>query len=294
MTSAPWLLLDCNYLCRKAHHSTGFLKTGDDPTGVLFGFLRDVVTFQNHFQTHRVVFCFDHPPLLRKKMLPTYKESRSKTYEALPAAEKALLDNMHQQRDLLRDEVLEAIGFNNVLSFPGYEADDVIAAVCKQFALEDSFRSEAKRRSVVMVTSDEDMWQLLRPAVTQWNPVTKTLMTIEAFQAMYGVHPERWAEVKAIAGCDGDDIKGIHGIGEKTAAKYLADRLPPTHKAFQAITRKKNIGNGWDANLALTRLPLPGLPKRIELYEDQVTRKRWKTVTAEFGLSDLKPPAFSE
>lgn len=69
------LLLDVNYLCHRAYHTTGHLEFEGIVTGVLYGVLRDIRTLQENLQGEPV-FCFDKGPSKRKLTLPTYKGSR--------------------------------------------------------------------------------------------------------------------------------------------------------------------------------------------------------------------------
>ena len=74
--SEKYLLLDCNYLCHRAKHSTGDLSYGGDATGVIYGFLKSLSGFQDFFNTSNFVFCWDSNTSKRKEIYPEYKANR--------------------------------------------------------------------------------------------------------------------------------------------------------------------------------------------------------------------------
>ena len=104
----------------------------------------------------------------------------------------------------------------------------------------------------VIVSTDQDLWQLLSgDRVTVWNPRTKKMLTEQAFRERWGIGPSQWADVKAIAGCPGDGVPGVPGVGEKTAAKFMAGRLKDTTKAYNRVVEANDL---WERNLRLVRL----------------------------------------
>lgn len=86
--------------------------------------------------------------------------------------------------------------------------------------------------------------------------------------------------MKALAGCTGDNVKGISGVGEITAAKWFAGTLNPTSKAYQDINDQLEVHND---NLPLVRLPFPGL-ELPGLRDDEVTEERKIKVEIELGM----------
>jgi hypothetical protein len=97
----PLLLLDSNYLCHRAHYSTGELSCGDYRTGVIFGFLRTVIELQDRFLPGAIAFCFDKGPILRELDYPEYKEARREKYRNMTEEERVSKEYMDEQiRDL--------------------------------------------------------------------------------------------------------------------------------------------------------------------------------------------------
>lgn len=263
-----WLLLDVNYLCWRAHYATGHLSHGGEPTGMLFGFFQSLLELQERFGTRKIAFCFDRGKGKRRELCPTYKANRGEITEE----SKAVI----QQIGELRRKHLPGLGYRNVLSQTGFEADDVIASVAKW--------SLGPQDTGVIVSADADLWQLVRRGVVWFNPHTKTLVNREAFIKQWRICPEQWAHVKALAGCPGDNVIGVHGVGEVTAARYYAGTLKRDSKLHERIEANLNVHN---ANLPLVRLPFPGT-KTFNLYDDYMPPKAWDEFCDGLGLETLK------
>lgn len=264
------LFLDGNFLCHRARHTTGGLQHEGVPTGVAFGFIRDVQIMVDLHVVDTVVATFDGGGGIRYTMSPSYKESRrTKIYTPEEeAANKAFTLEMQT----LRKEILPDLGFRNIWRQRGYEGDDLIAA--------GVLRLEDAVDEAIIVTADNDLWQCLRPNVRWWNPITKKTITYKSFKSEWGLEPACWAHVKAIAGCKGDDVKGVPGIGEKTAAKWLRGLLKENSKASLAIDSQIHLHN---ANMKLVRLPLPGCdPPKI--VPDDRTSRRSRDVMQRLGI----------
>lgn len=268
MTS-PWLLLDVSYLAYRAYFAIGGkLSHGDIATSVVYGVLREVITLQETFNTKRLAFCFDYGKPLRSELHPGYKQSR---HTGKTAAELESILEVKQQIQHLRKDYLGSIGYRNLLFQKGFEADDVIASLTQSWEAE-----------FVIVSSDHDLYQCLAPNVRIWQPASKTLYTQDTLRKEFGINPEDWVQVKAIAGCKSDDIPGIVGIGEKTAAKYLRGDLKPG-KHLAKIEDGREL---WKRNLKLVRLPFKGIPI-LNLRKDEVTAEGWTSLIDRLGMNSL-------
>jgi DNA polymerase-1 len=270
-----WLVLDATYLCHRAFHSTGNLTYGDTRTGVLFGFMRDLVVLNELLQPERFVFCFDSHKSIRRKMYAKYKQGRVTKRKEASDEDKIAYQGMQQQIVQLRSHLLTQLGFSNVFWKTGYEADDVIAGVCLQNT----------NTKLIVVGSDHDLFQLLTPNVMMWNPNKQKMTTEKSFTELYGITPRQWVDVKAIAGCSGDDVQGIKGVGEKTAIKFLTGKLKMESSAAVKIVMHDSI---WRRNLKLVTLPLPGLGG-FEVKKDYLSERRWKAVCRRYGMTSLAP-----
>jgi DNA polymerase-1 len=269
----PILLLDCNALAHRSWYVLQDLVYKGKGTGVLFGVLRDLVMVQEQFDTPDLVFCFDHGESKRKLIYPQYKANRTKEGK----------QSLYYQIDLLKHEVLPAIGFNNIYFVEGYEADDWLAFL--------STVRPTDRRSII-VTRDHDMHQLLTEddRVEIWDPQLKAYYTYEdVLKAWDGVTPEELPYVMAYMGCKTDNIEGVKGVGPITAIKLFREEgvLP----RLQALAEKFRNDGHYLRNLKLIKLPLEGLedmgfrPHR----RDNVSQVRWNAVCEKYGLVNLVP-----
>ena len=273
-----WLLLDSNFLTHRALHSMGQLSHNDIKIGTIYGFLRDVVGFQELFDTTNVAFCWDYGLGIRKEMYPPYKAKRDARKAALTGTELAMHQEFHAQVDKLRDRYLPKLGYSNVFFKEGYESDDIIASLC----------ATLQGKEIIIITADKDLWQCLGPDVRQYNPTTKQTTTAELFRQTWGIEPDQWADVLSIAGCNTDEVAGLAGIGKLTAAKYLRDELKPGTKL--AAIDCRNGSKVWRRNLGLTRLPLAGVGT-FTLQPDTVSVAKWQALCDKLGFQSIRGDA---
>jgi 5'-3' exonuclease len=256
----------------------GGLKYGETPTGVIFGFLSYIPSLQKQFNTEHVAFCWDSKTNLRKHYDSRYKGSRETRLNTIPPDEQKFEVAFRTQMKKLRRVYLKTIGFRNVFVQPGYESDDIIASLCL-WSKEDDDRA-------VIVTSDHDLFQMITPTVSVYNPIKSQTMTLQRFKKEYGIHPKRWAQVKAIGGCSGDNVYGVRCVGEKTALKYLRGELKTSSKAYERI--KETAGCiTISRNLRLVRLPFEDV-KIFKLRKDKVTEEGWGKVCKKLGMKSLR------
>lgn len=272
-----WLIFDVSYLAHRASHTTGELEHEGQPTGVTYGVLATVIRCQSLFGSPWSVFTFDHGPSKRRELYPEYKRPVFKI-PAVQRLDEQRRKRLQQELAGLREWVLADIGYPNLLSQWGYEADDLIAMVCQQV--------QAAGDQAIVVSADNDLLQLLRQGVvSQYNPTTKLMVTEAAFHRKWHLVPSQWPDVKAIGGCRSDNIRGVERIGEKTAAQFLAGEMKPGAR-LRAITCAA-AQDVWAFNLQLTRLPFPGvLP--VELSHELPTPEGWRRVLSRLGITTLE------
>lgn len=271
-----WLILDTNFLCWRAFHTTGHLSHNEVRTGVIYGVLRDVLDLSQRFESGSVVFCFDSRYSRREEILPTYKSSRKNKRSDDSEENQLARMEMINQITALRKQHLPRIGFQNVFMQKGYEADDLVAASCQAV--------EAAGDTAVVISSDHDLFQLIRPSIKIWNPSKQQFWTTQNFSKQYGIHPMEWAMVKAIAGCKTDDVPGIKGVGETTAVKFLTKQLPKTSTKYQAIKAGKELIR---RNIPLVELPFEGC-QPVSLAIDKCKRENWIKVLEDLGIRSLR------
>lgn len=268
------LLIDGTYLARRAFHAIEHLSYRGVSTTVAFGFIRELDNQRHLRLAERVVLAFDYGGAgLRGELMPGYKASRRARHSTKDQPDQIKAEqetDFRAQLKRLRRKILPDLGYRNVVSAKGYEADDIIAAAADSLPEGDE---------AVIVTADKDMWQCLRPSVSWYSPATKKFVTSESFRDEWGIEPAQWASVKALAGCPTDDVPGIKGIGEKTAAKWFAGTLK-AGKAYERIVNDLEVHN---RNMPIVKLPFEGL-KLPKLHADDLTDKRRREVFSELGF----------
>ncbi len=269
-----WLVLDSPFLCYRSFYTTGGLSHGDNPTGVIFGFLQAILTLQEDHGSNNFVFCFDSRKSLREQQHVEYKRARREKEASRSEEEKEALAGLRKQMRLLRRETLLQLGYRNILCQKGREADDLIAKVCESIPTSDK---------IIIVSGDQDLYQLLAKNTILWNPIKKTPYTLKHLKSEYGLTPTEWCSVKALSGCKSDGVAGIKGVGEKTAARYLLGKLNPKQKTYEKIVNGQDI---YNRNLPLVKLPYPGTKIPI-LQNDEVTTNKWRTVLESFGMLSM-------
>ena len=273
----PMLLFDMNYMCYRSFHALRRFGGMDRGLGTVYGVLCDIVSLCDFFRAERCVFAFDSDgPGLRSKLLPEYKAARKERHKNDTEEDRINYSVFREQVQLLRDEYLSDIGFENVFVVDGYEADDIIASVAAAIPSGDEG---------IIITSDHDLYQCLRPNVWIWNPQMRKGLSLQAFKSEWGIGPELWASVKAYAGCSSDSIPGIRGVGERIASRFLRGTLPEHIKIAKTL-RSDEAVSVFTRNIELVRLPFAGCPE-FTIKPDDVTCDSWRRVVGGLGFSSL-------
>lgn len=202
------LLIDGHSLAYRAFHALPEdLKTvSGQVTNAVYGFTSMLVNLLRDHAPQRVAVAFDLPGgTFRHERLDSYKANRSKPPEIF-----------REQLGLLR-EVLEVLGVRTVEA-PGFEADDILATLATEAA--------AEGLDVAVVTGDRDAFQLVAdPHVTVLYPrrgMSDHVRYDEAgIEARTGVRPARYVDYAALRGDTSDNLPGVPGVGEKTAARLV-------------------------------------------------------------------------
>src|SRR3712207_6267823 len=202
------LLLDGHSLAYRAFFALpveNFSTQTGQPTNAVFGFTSMLINMLRDERPTHVVVAFDvSRQSFRTERYAEYKAGRSET----PAP--------FQGQVSLVKEVLEALRIP-VVEKPGYEADDVIGTLACQ--------ARDAGMEVVISTGDRDAFQLAGEHVTILYPVRGVSevwrMTPDAIEAKYFVRPERYRDKAALVGETSDNLPGVPGVGDKTAAKWI-------------------------------------------------------------------------
>ena len=203
------LALDGNSLAYRAFFAlpTDMATASGQVTNAVFGFVTMLTNLVKEQKPDGLVVVFDRrEKTFRHEAAPEYKAQR----ESQP-------DILYQQLEIIR-EVLESLGIT-VLDKAGFEGDDLIATVVERACAIDA--------EVVVVTGDRDAYQLVRDpnvkVLYNKRGVTDYALYDEAgIYEKTGVTPRQYPEYAAMRGDTSDNLEGIQGVGEKTAAKLMA------------------------------------------------------------------------
>ncbi len=275
--SKTYLLIDVHNVCYRNWYTMGNLTHKGNATGVIYGLFRDIRSLQELHNTKHIAFCFDLGQSFRCNVYPGYKAKRKEKQENESEEDQRARADLREQIRKLRTEYLPAIGFKNIFFQDGYEADDIIASVCLE--------SLSEKDQAILVSTDQDLYQLLSEKVSIWNPNRAKIITMKSFLKEYEIPPKMWVKVKSIAGCSTDEVEGVKGVGEKTALKYLRGELESSRKTFQSIIQSKDIR---DRNRRLVELPYPGCPK-FQLQSDNISNANWEKIIEDLGMKSLRP-----
>ena len=210
----------------------------------------------------------------RKKIYSQYKANRKpKTLEE--EKDKA---NHYTLLDKLRDS-LKTLGDWGCVELEGYEADDLIAYFVKESTIDDTF---------VIISSDNDLYQLLNDRCVMYLPHRKDFYSILDFQKEFDISPSKYPFVKALAGDNSDNIKGIDGIGIKRGIKLIKEGQCWTHW----INKYKEVD--LETNLELVSLPFENDKINLIIPQSYFEKRAWVELFQEFGLSKLNLSDFRQ
>jgi len=268
------VLIDSGCIGARAVFSMGDLSYHEAPTGVIFGFLKEIQKVATEFKTNDIMFFWDSEYSKRKEIFPEYKEKRA---DNRTKKEKEIWSIAFEQYEELFSNILPSIGFLNQHKAYGYEADDLLHQAAMQL-------HEEGTHDVIMVTSDQDMYQSLSYC-SIYNPSTKKEIDRLDFLNSHGITPEEWVKVKTLGGCSSDEIPGIPGVGEKTAIKFITRELKRHYKTYNAI-----VSGAWtsvlERNAKLVTLPYPGTPT-LEFWQNEFSIDNFISVCERLGMVSL-------
>ncbi|MGW4480597.1 DNA polymerase I [Rhodococcus triatomae] len=257
------LLLDGHSLAYRAFFALpaeNFKTHSGQTTNAVYGFTSMLINLLRDEQPTHVAAAFDvSRQTFRAEAYPEYKANRSTTP-----------DEFKGQVEITK-EVLGAMGIP-VMAEAGFEADDVIATLTTQ-ATAEGFR-------VLVCTGDRDALQLVTDDVTVLYPrkgvSDLTRFTPAAVEEKYGLTPRQYPDYAALRGDPSDNLPGIPGVGEKTAAKWIREFGSFTELVDRVDEVRGKVGDALRANLSavvmnrqLTEMvrdvPLPYTPDQLAL-----------------------------
>lgn len=271
-----WALIDVSCLAHRALFSLTDVPNKDLPTGITDGIFSQIRTICEapEVRSNKIALFFDSRTSLRKKVYPNYKKAR---VDKRSPEEQERFFVMKKQVDVLREDVFPRVGLP-CYHQEGLESDDLIASAAQPLTLD--WRGGPKL--AVIVTNDGDLYQCISNGVHWWDPQRKWYHSPQSFKAQKGIFPYRWGTVKTLAGCHTDNVRGIKGVGEATAIKFLKDELAPNRKTYQRITGYEG-GKVQRRNRNLVVLPHLAT-KPVVLREPKYNIWKFHAVCDEYGI----------
>ncbi len=202
VSDTPLILVDgSSYLFRAYHAPPHLTNSRGEATGAIYGVVNMLKSLLKQYQPRQMAVVFDAKgPTFRNDMYSEYKAHRP----PMPDDLRSQIVPLHR--------IIEAMGLP-LLCVPGVEADDVIGTLARQ--------ASAQGRHTLISTGDKDMAQLVDEHVTLINTMTNTLLDVQGVQDKFGIGPELIIDYLALMGDKVDNIPGLPGVGEKTAAALL-------------------------------------------------------------------------
>ena len=198
----PFVLVDGSYFLFRAFHALPPLTTSTGlQTNAIRGAISAIQKLMRRIQPTHMAVIFDTPePTFRHELSPIYKGDRP-----------SMPDELAQQIPYLH-ALIRALGIP-LHMLPGAEADDIIGTLAK--------RAEAAGHQVLISTGDKDMAQLVTDKVTLEDSFKDKPMDVNGVIEKFGVRPDQIIDYLTLMGDASDGIRGVPGVGAKTAAKLL-------------------------------------------------------------------------
>ena len=173
------------------------------PTQAVYGFIRMILKLLKDVRPSHIAIVFDSPKkTFRDDLFAEYKANRAEAPNDLVVQ----IPYIHR--------VVEAFRIKSLM-LDGFEADDVIGTLAKRAAHEHFI--------VTIITADKDFMQLVGPHVTLWDTMRDRRIGVREVKERFGVEPAALVDIQALTGDTIDNVKGVPGVGEKTAAALVRE-----------------------------------------------------------------------
>ena len=223
------LLVDANNMSHRVFWTHKDLQFEGTFTGVLFGFIKQLISLKKQYPDHFLVIIWDGGYYRRRAesmaaveagIIPSaYKEPREKAKKDADPEKQEKSESLRYQMLQLKEEILPLIRCLQVYKY-GFEGDDLIYTYCDYV---HKWGGEA-----VVVSSDKDFYQTLGfgPEIKIYDAMTSQTITVERFELEFGYSPKLFVDYGALVGESGvtsDNIFGVDGWGKVTANKYVKE-----------------------------------------------------------------------
>ena len=257
------IVIDINSVGYASTAANPTLKSGDLPTGGIFGTIRTLRTLRQDHAGKMLALHDGHS--WRYDHFPEYKANRVTTGQGSLIIAK---NQWTQQRPIVA-HMLQAMGVNQ-LSSQNMEADDLAARIC-----------DISKENITLITGDKDWLQLVNPNVSWVDPIRARSVTMANFKEFTDCdNPWQFIQGKALAGDQGDNIPPAGGVGP-AAAKWIFENVGSVDSLLnQSIERdsskwpKKIIDfvdsqqkiDNYKRNLLLVWLLHPHAPPALDMH----------------------------
>lgn len=257
-------LIDASIYIYKSYHakSNDYRAQTGESINAVYGFIRFLTQFIHQTKAQYIACAFDDSfsDSFRHEIFPDYKGNRDETPNEL------------KKQFIICQKVAKAMGVA-CYSHPNYEADDLIGTLAKHH--------QDKGDNVFVVSADKDLAQLITDKDRWWDYGKSEPLDTNRIFSKFGVYPNQIADYLALTGDAVDNIKGVAGVGNKTAAILLnhfktLDEVLKRHQEISylsfrgAKTCQKNIVN--NSEQALLARKLTGIVTNIELKNFEILR----------------------
>lgn len=271
------VLLDAHAIIHRAYHALPDF-TGPDgaPTGALYGLSSMLLRIMDDLRPDYIAACYDLPkPTIRHEAYADYKGTRTKTDDALVA-------QIIRSRD-----VFKAFGIP-IYEREGFEADDVLGTIVH-------LTKDEKDLEVIIASGDMDTMQLAEgdrvKVYTLKKGINDTIMyDAEAIEERFGFPPSLIPDYKGLRGDPSDNIKGIPGVGEKTASDLIKN-FGSIENLYKVL--KKSEQKLLDAGIKPRMVALLKEHEKDALFSKMIATIRTDAPIA-FSLADTKTIHISE
>jgi DNA polymerase-1 len=271
-------LIDGHSLLYRAYYAIRHLSSpAGVPTNAVYGMTTMLLKVLRERKPGSIAIAFDtKAPTLRHQAYEDYKAHRP----PMPDELSAQLPYVTRLIDALRIPRL---------ALEGYEADDLIATV--------ALKAAAEGRPVVIVSTDKDLYQLIGPLITLYDAMKDQMIGPAGVAERFGVEPGQMVDLLGLMGDAVDNVPGVPGVGEKTAAALiqqfgtidrLLDHLDEVGKPKLRETLREHAEQARLSRELVrlhTNCPVPFEPKRFHVTEPDTEQLR--TLFTELGFSSL-------
>ncbi|MFN3410578.1 MAG: DNA polymerase I, partial [Exilispira sp.] len=254
------IIVDAHSFIYKFYFSVGkkpLITSKNEDVTILHMFITKLISIEKNYNPTHMVICFDEKgPTFRNTIYEQYKANRDKSP-----------DEINRQTPILKN-ILKELGYK-ILSEPGFEADDFIAAA-SMVALQKGFE-------VKIFSQDKDLLQLVQNSVSvvsmKKSGEGDIIYDEKQIVNEWGIKPEQMVDLLSLMGDSSDNVPGVKGIGEKTALQLIqkygsCDQILKYLHTISSVSIRNKIKEGIESlKISKTLVDLKNSKITIELSQ---------------------------